>query len=220
MKRPIQTALLFLCTACTEEPKPPIDISSEADNLISELQGTWFFKSELVTDCPGDDDGFDGMERLFERTHDSLLVGNFPHEGDVSHFHPTGPNTLETMREDSILGCVISQTAELDSEVKVSGYLMSWAVMLQTVAHAPQHLKAKLVDIIRASGSAARLLNFLLQQLPLSSRQKCHTASCASIPSLNVLHENGGNETNAAAALFGRVLQQVRLSLCTECAAL
>jgi hypothetical protein len=114
MKRPAQTVLLFLCTACTEEPKPPIDISSEADLLISQLQGSWLFESEMVTDCPGDEDGFDGMERLFERTEDSLMVEHFPHEGDISHFHPVGTNTLETQREDSILGCVIFQTAELE----------------------------------------------------------------------------------------------------------
>ena len=108
---------LFLFPACSDAPYVPAEISEDADQLIERLMGRWYFESELETDCPGDDDGFDGREHLFERTEDALVVDGFPNEGDVSYFHPAGESTLETRREDSVLGCILTQTAELEFHV-------------------------------------------------------------------------------------------------------
>ena len=97
---------------------------------------------------------------------------------------------------------------EQPEKPKIFGYLLSWAIVLQTLAHAPQQLKANLVEYIHAGGTAARLLSFLVNVLPLSERQK---GDCSAILNLSDLRENG-DTTKAAAALFGRALQQVRIS--------
>jgi hypothetical protein len=110
-----------------------------------------------------------------------------------------------------------SQTADTApwAEAKITGYLLGWAIVLQTLAHAPSAFKEKIVDYIHRTGAATRLLATLVQLLPFDmtrcSPKPGRTSTMLGFPPLGLWRESS-DVGAASVAIFGHTLQQV----CTQ----
>ena len=135
---------------------------------------------------------------------------------------PGRPDILPAALWDLVLGDVPEQSSLLTTPA----YLFGWALVIQSVADAPAALRSEIVDVVTtdtkvdgvtfAGSAATRLLSALVSLLPLDAAGG--RKALGKIPPLSVIRD-GGSAAEVAAALFGRVLRQVRRTCSFHCLA-